>query len=127
MIGATSAVLSAVVVGVVALAALTDWGGRVGPVGRFGRLGFTCMAGGLLWAAPGRFSGAPAGPADLMFLFGLAMALLSLFGRGIWRRADALDGAEDGKIKLKRSAWPRGVEGRPEVPAPAPRPTRRQG
>lgn len=127
MIGIAAAVLSAVVVGVVALAALTDWGGRVGPVGRFGRLGFTCMAGGLLWAAPGRFSGSAAGPADLMFLLGLVMALLSLFGRGIWRRADALDGAEDGKISLSRSVWPRGAAGRQEGPTPGPRPTRRQG
>lgn len=127
MIGVLAAVLSAVVVGVVALAALTDWGGRVGPVGRVGRLGFTCMAGGLLWAAPGRFTGMAFGLADLMFLFGLATALLSLFGPGIWRRADALDGVEDGRINLRRSAGRPGGEGRPQGPGPGPRPTRRQG
>ncbi|WP_433934397.1 hypothetical protein [Brevundimonas diminuta] len=97
MIAWLSAAAAAFVVGIVVLAAVIGWGARVT---RFQRLGLCVMAAGLVWAAPARLFGAAPGLPDLMFLTGLALYLAARHGRHIMRRADRLDGAEDGRISL---------------------------
>ncbi|WP_296174214.1 hypothetical protein [uncultured Brevundimonas sp.] len=101
MITWLSAAVAAFVVGIVVLAAVIGWGARVT---RFQRIGLCVMAGGLVWAGPGRLFGlAPALP-DLMFLSGLALYLAARHGHHIMTRVDRLDGAEDGRINLSSRA-----------------------
>lgn len=116
MITWLSAAVAAFVVGIVLLAAVIGWGARVT---RFQRIGLCVMAGGLVWAGPGRLFGLAPGLPDLMFLSGLALYLAARHGHHIMTRVDRMDGVEDGRLNLRPSA--------PCPPAAAPRPTRRQG
>lgn len=96
MIAVLCGLLAAVIVVVVVLAALLGWGEQVT---RGQRYGLCIMASGLLLAAPARyFQGI--GLADLMFLTGIATALVSRHWRSILKRADRLDGVEDGAVNL---------------------------
>ena len=95
MMGLISAVLAACVVGVVLLIVLFDR--RTAPP-RGQRIGLSMMAAGLLWAAPARMMGGAPGLGDLVFLLGLLILLLALYGGPLARRADALDGRIDGRL-----------------------------
>ena len=96
MIAVLCGLLAVVIVAVVFLAALMGWGDRVT---RCQRYGLCVMASGLILAAPSRYVQG-VGLADLMFLLGLAVYLLNRHLKFILRRADALDGAHDGRYNL---------------------------
>lgn len=100
MIAVLCGLLAAVIVVVVVLAALMGWGEQVT---RCQRYGLCIMASGLILAAPSRYSQG-IGLADLMFLAGIAVALVSRHWRGILKRADCLDGVEDGRVRLSSLA-----------------------
>lgn len=95
MIAMLSAVLAAAIVGGVLLVGLFD---RRSPMPRAQRLGWCLTAAGLIWAGPARFLGQPAGIADLLFLLGVLVVLLSLHGGAMLKKADALDGRMDGRL-----------------------------
>jgi drug/metabolite transporter (DMT)-like permease len=98
MIEMLSAVAAAIVVGTVVLAAVMGWGERVT---RCQRIGLCVSVAGLVLAAPARLYGHGPGLGDLMFLSGFAAYLLARHGRAILKRADRLDGVEDGRISLR--------------------------
>ncbi|WP_292051620.1 MULTISPECIES: hypothetical protein [unclassified Brevundimonas] len=91
------AVLVALIVGVIVLTAIVGWGARVT---RCQRVGLIVCASGLVLAGPSRFYGQPVGYADLMFVGGLAVYLLGRNLKFILRKADGLDGVEDGRLAL---------------------------
>ena len=95
MIAVISALAAGVIVLTVILTAHFGWGGRVSLLER---VALTLMAAGLALAGPERFLGRGVGLGDLMFLTGLALHLLRLYGPAMWRKADSLDGAIDGRV-----------------------------
>lgn len=95
MIGLASAVLAACVVAAVLAVVLFDR--RTAPP-RGQRVGLTLMAAGLLWAAPARMLGGAPGLGDAIFLLGLLILLLALYGARLIRGVDALDGHVDGRL-----------------------------
>lgn len=106
MIALASAGLAACVIGVVLMIVLFDR--RTAPP-RAQRVGLSMMAGGLLWAAPSRMLGGSPGLGDLIFLLGLLVLLLALYGGHLVRRVDGLDGRHDGRlgiVPLHRGAAP---------------------
>ncbi len=96
MIAVLCGLLAVVIVAIVFLAALMGWGDRVT---RCQRYGLCVMASGLILASVDRFMQG-VGLADLMFLLGLATYLLNRHLKFILHRADALDGAPDGRYNL---------------------------
>ncbi len=92
-----------VVVATIVLAAVLGWGGIMSLAQR---LGLCAVAAGLIGAGVGRAAQAPVGWFDTLFLGGLAIYLAATYGPGIWRRADAADGREDGRVR-----WGGGVRG----------------
>lgn len=92
-----SALVAAAVVALVMVVAVFD---HRCPVPKGQRVGLCLMAAGLMWAGPARFLGAATGPGDLMFMIGLLILLLALYGRGLARRVDALDGQVDGRLNV---------------------------
>lgn len=95
MMGMVSAVVAALVVGVALMTVLFDR--RTAPP-RGQRIGLSMMAAGLLWAAPARMMGGSPGLGDLIFLLGLLILLLALYGGQLARRVDAIDGHIDGRL-----------------------------
>lgn len=95
MISLASAALAAGVVALVLAIVLLDR--RTAPP-RGQRLGLSMMAGGLLWAGPQRMLGGSPGMGDLVFLLGLLILLLTLYGGQLSRRVDAVDGRMDGRL-----------------------------
>lgn len=95
MIALFSAALAACVVAVALMTVLFDC--RTAPP-RGQRIGLSMMAAGLLWAAPARMMGGSPGLGDLVFLLGLLVLLLALYGRQLGRRVDAIDGHIDGRL-----------------------------
>lgn len=87
------------VVVIIVLAALLGWGGAMTTAQR---VGLCAIAAGLIGAGIGRATQAPVGWFDTLFLGGLAVYLAATYGPGIWRRADAADGREDGRIRWGR-------------------------
>lgn len=100
MIAVLCGLLAVVIVVVVVLAALMGWGERVT---RCQRYGLCIMASGLILAGPSRYAQG-LGLADLMFLSGIALALVARHSRSILKRADCLDGIEDGRVTLSHLA-----------------------
>jgi len=90
---ALSAIAGVVVVGVICLAAA--WGQTT----RLQRWGLVLVASGFVGAAADRALQRPVGLFDVMMLMGLALYLVITYGPAIWKRADALDGHQDGQIK----------------------------
>lgn len=86
-------------VGVVAtiIMVVHGWAGRLT---RVVRLALCLMGAGLAWAGPARFLGYGPGLGDLIFIAGVGLHLAALYGPALWRRADGLDGAVDGRISL---------------------------
>lgn len=97
MIGLLSAALAACVVAVVLSVVMFDR--RTAPP-RGPRIGLTMMASGLLWAAPARMLGGSPGLGDAVFLTGLLVLLLALYGPRLVRGLDTLDGREDGRLGI---------------------------
>lgn len=97
MIAALAGLLLVGVVGVVVASAVMGWGARVT---RWQRFGLIIFASGLTLAAPARYFGQAVGLPDLMMLAGLFIYLLARNAKYILRRADALDGREDGRLSL---------------------------
>tara|TARA_R110002124_G_scaffold173690_4_gene341317 strand:- start:10092 stop:10424 length:333 start_codon:yes stop_codon:yes gene_type:complete len=97
MMTIVSAVLAAAVVALVLFVAVFD---HRCPVPRRQRIGLCLMAAGLTWAGPARLLGWAPGPGDLMFMMGLLILLLALYGQGLVRRVDALDGKVDGQLNV---------------------------
>lgn len=95
MISLFSAALAAGVVAVVLAIVLLDR--RTAPP-RGQRIGLSMMAGGLLWAGPSRMLGGSPGMGDLVFLLGLLILLLALYGGQMVKRVDAIDGRIDGRL-----------------------------
>ncbi len=85
------------VVAIVVMAAILGWGGSIGVLQRFG---LCALAAGLVGAGAGRALQRPVGWFDVLFLAGLGLYLAANYGRAIWMRADALDGAADGRVSL---------------------------
>lgn len=85
MLTSIAMLLSLLAVLVIALVVVGGW---VDHLELDQRLGLTTIAAGLIWPGPG----------EVILRLGLMLLLLSLFGRSIWRRADGLDGAVDGRI-----------------------------
>lgn len=98
MIAVLAGLVAALIVAVVILL-MIGWGERLSCTQR---VGLCAMTAGLTWAGPARFLGHPAGLADLLFVAGILVSLLATHGRAIWRHADALDGAVDGRIGRRR-------------------------
>lgn len=96
MIDILCALLAIVVVAIVMMSALMGWGARVTACQRWG---LCTMASGLVLAAPSRYAQGVSF-ADLMFLGGLCLYLLARNIKFILRRADALDGVQDGRLVL---------------------------
>lgn len=97
MIDLLTMILAAAVVGLVLLVVFFD---RRSPTPKAQRVGLTMMAAGLLWAGPARALGRPAGLGDVLFLSGLLVLLLSLYGAALMRGADMVDGRADGRIGI---------------------------
>lgn len=83
------------VAGLVILAAVVGWGG---PMTTLQRLGLCGMAAGLVGAGMDRVLQQPVGWFDVLFLAGLGLYLARTYGPAILKRADALDGAVDGRL-----------------------------
>lgn len=92
--------LAALIVAVIVLVVFMGW---VDHLSLAQRLGLTTIAAGLLWAGPGRAMKLEPGLGDVILLAGLLIFLLATFGREICRRADALDGAADGRLDLAKA------------------------
>jgi len=88
-----------VVVLTIVLAAVLGWGGVMSLAHR---LGLCAVAAGLVGAGIGRATQAPVGWFDALFVAGLAVYLVASYGPAIRRRADAADGAEDGRVRWGR-------------------------
>lgn len=119
MIGILTGFAALVVIALVVAIALMGWGGRVG---RAQQIGLCLMAAGLVWAGPARFLGYGPGLGDLAFLIGIALYVAAIHGPALWRRVDALDGAQDGWIG--HAMRPDPVPQAPQQPPPprTPRP-----
>lgn len=87
------------IVGVVVMAALVGWGGAMTTLQRLGLCG---LAAGLVGAGVDRALQRPVGLFDVLFLAALLLYLLASYGPAIARRADAFDGAVDGRLTLHR-------------------------
>lgn len=92
----------AVTVGVICLAAVMGWGRMT----RFQRWGLIWLAAGLVGAAADRALRRPVGLFDVLMLGGVAVYLVSTYGPAIWQRADAADGAADGRVSLDKIKRP---------------------
>ena len=87
-----------VIVGVICLAAVMGWGQMT----RFQRWGLIWLAAGLVGAAADRALQRPVGLFDVLMLSGVAVYLVATYGPAIWQRADAADGAADGRVSLNK-------------------------
>lgn len=91
-------IAGSVVMGVICLAAVMGWGQMT----RYQRWGLIWLAAGLIGAAADRALQRPVGLFDVLMLSGIAVYLVATYGRAIWTRADALDGAQDGRVSLDK-------------------------
>lgn len=91
--------LAFVVVALVCAVALAGWGGTIR---KSQKIGLCTSAAGLLWAAPSHVLGRPPGLADVLFLAGALVCLVSHYGRAVFNHVDELDGVRDGRVR-----WPK--------------------
>ncbi|WP_298699174.1 hypothetical protein [uncultured Brevundimonas sp.] len=101
MIAVLSGLVAALIAAVVVVL-MMGWGERLSASQR---VGLCAMTAGLVWAGPARFLGHPPGAGDLLFVTGILASLLATHGRAIWRTADALDGAQDGRVRIDWRGW----------------------
>lgn len=101
-----ASIIAAAVVGMIVLIALLGWGGMMK---RLERIGLFMTGAGLLWAGPVRMLGGAVSLGDLIFVLGLGLHLWALYGPALCRRADALDGAADGRVAFPPSRAARPV------------------
>ncbi|MDP2214991.1 hypothetical protein [Phenylobacterium sp.] len=77
------------------------------------RLAMGVIAGGLIWAAPGRLGAGGVGLGDVIFLAGVLALIVITYTRRILEHADELDGRADGKVGPIGVGWGRPRTGDP--------------
>jgi hypothetical protein len=97
MIALVTMVLAALIVLLVLMVLVFD---RRTTPSRGQRLALSMMAAGLLWAGPARLMGGTPGPGDAVFLLGLLSLLAAVYGPGLARKLDAMDGRADGRLGI---------------------------
>ena len=91
--------LAFVVVSIILMAAVVGWGARVSCAQKRGLL---IMAAGVVVITPARLLQHEIGLGDVALLGGMASYLWARHGKPILKRADRLDGVEDGRLGLPR-------------------------
>ena len=82
MIAFASAVVAALVVGLVLLKGVLGWGAAIS---RSQRLALCMIGAGIVWAGPGRYLELPPGLGDLLFVSGIAVHIFAVHGGSLWR------------------------------------------
>jgi hypothetical protein len=95
MIATIGILLAVLAVHLVVLVALFGWAGEVP---RAQKVGLCMIAAGLVWAGPGRFSGAPIGLGDLLMLTGILTYGIAVYGKQLKQHFDEADGSLDGRV-----------------------------
>lgn len=93
--------LASAIVTVFVLVTILDWASAT----RGERMSMGVIAGGLLWAAPGRLHAGGVGLGDVIFLAGVLALIVVTYTRRILEHADAMDGRADGKVGAIGVGW----------------------
>lgn len=93
--------LASSIVCIFVLVTILDW--ATSTMGE--RLAMGVIAGGLIWAAPGRLHAGGVGLGDVIFLAGVLALIIVTYTRRILEHADQMDGQADGKLGPIGVGW----------------------